>query len=109
MYVVTAPHPVTIAGGLMVGPGETLEQLDLADPHNAELVEIGHVTILADTDPHEDLKGLLRPALEEIAEDLGIDDVKSITPVDKLKDAIRDARENPITPETESPDQEVSQ
>lgn len=42
---VSASHPVSLADGRMVGPGETVKGLDSSSPHNARLVEIGHVVI----------------------------------------------------------------
>lgn len=41
MYVVTGTHPVTLPGGRMAGPGETVKNVKANDPQIAALVEAG--------------------------------------------------------------------
>lgn len=40
-YVVTSTHPITLPGGRMVGPGETVGNVKASDPEIAALVDAG--------------------------------------------------------------------
>lgn len=43
-YVVTAPHPISLPGGSMAGPGEEVKNVKATDPHIAALVDAGSLT-----------------------------------------------------------------
>lgn len=45
----TSSHSVDLSDGRSVAPGEVVEDIDIEDPHNAQLVLDGHLSILTDS------------------------------------------------------------
>lgn len=40
-YKVTSQHPITLPGGRMLAPGDTVAKVKVSDPHVAALIEAG--------------------------------------------------------------------
>ena len=43
-YKVTSQHPITLPGGRMLAPGDTVAKVKVSDPHVAGLIEAGLLT-----------------------------------------------------------------
>lgn len=56
----TAPWPVAVTGGRILGPGETAD-VDPDDPHNAHLIADGQLTAVQQPSPPTPRRGKALP------------------------------------------------
>jgi hypothetical protein len=103
-YRATGPVPVDTADGRVLGPGDTVEDLDHTDPHNARLIQAGFLRLQRDPAVRASAKSPKPPTkteLQERARELEVEGRSTMT-VDELREAVATA-EADQTEDTASP------